>query len=241
MLSPKMSEEELAEVAGEEYAGLLGAQEVDIVVDPPATAITRLLAMPGVQVELGLTREQAASCSLLGKELSEHIRVVMRQANTRSDAGTKEDRERAKESQKTIQSSVAERLNPSQHRRLRQILFQYYVRCQDIDAALSVAGIEQTKTNKVDETLWNDVEAEAFYIGQLAQLKRGMEVFRPVVGDRRLERLCGKLVLSHSVQSLAPTKELKEREEKIRERVARGLIGLEPKKKPNPRRRGRVQ
>jgi len=197
LVEEHLSPDEIARAAGEEYSGDLGKRK-------PATP-TRLdlvpleiINKPPIQVALSLTIEQVIS-------LRETLDSLNRKYNERKEfdvATFGQDAKSVGELMDSWNADIVQRLeqilSDDQMLRLRQLVFQRHVRDLFIAKALQITGEPYDRSvDRGDASNW--VQAEVYYKRQAYQLKRGFDIFASLVGSRKVERLCGKIVLSPSI------------------------------------------
>lgn len=182
----------IEELAGEEYPGTLTPTKRENAFGYNRSVVT-LLGIPQVRKHLKLTLDQIRKLDPELKELAksaspEKVRIA-----------AIKDREAALlwidcwNSQ--IKTNVNALLTEEQQKRLKQLGFQYHVRCLNLKQAVR----DSRKEVKVDPSVSRAVLIESYYEMQFAKFNLYYPLFEELVGAQAARRKCGEFKPIHSM------------------------------------------
>lgn len=178
--------------------------------------VLRLCMDPALQRELTFSRMQSRQLTGVFEALRDEriLEKLNRRFQKASRTGEPVEMELAEKKlfyeivllNRRVDRDVRDLLNLKQRSRLDQLLFQAYVRRQDFEKALIIAGVSKKHFDRLDfgnharlnALSRSGYEARIYlrYRRQLDKLLSGMRVFDVLVGEGGSRRLIGELVLA---------------------------------------------
>ncbi len=239
LLKPFLGDIDLEDAAGEEFTEVVFDEGKGLSYADPVLVIfqdvpLKMIGSPLVQKELEVSPRQVSRISALLNSYDGKISVKI--ARMRMISGGPGFEANMNRWRKKIDTDIQAILNDKQKRRFDQLLFQHHVLFLELPWVRKAAG----KEFKYDEGMkiavddLRTMKAQVNYLDQIDRMQASLDMLREVIGDAKVEKIVGQLVLWRSSHD-----DLEKRSDLYNSmlRRLRGATDTESGPKNNPRRR----